>query len=519
MKKTKLTRNFTLKIMSVFIGFLIWFIVVNVDNPVSSKSITIAGENVELQNTAYVDSANMMCMQDDDPDPIRVTITGERRLLSRITQTNITLTADLQQAGSLDTDPVMVPITASCPGISPENIKVTPQYLSVRLEEKVTQEFLVNVNYGSSQPGKGYEVGSQTASPEKVKITGPKSLVNKIDKVNATVDVDGRTKDFSEEAELNIIDKNQDSLAGRMAYLTIDNTKVVVTTKFWKIRTGVNIGADYVGVPADGYQVESVTTVPDTVSIAGTDEALETLKQNDNTIWIGGTDIDITGETTDIEKKVSLKDVLPEDVKLTSGTSEDVWVKVSILPIGSHSYGLPSNQVTVDNLVDNLLVTFGTDKIEIRVKATAGELDDFNLDEVKASVDLKDMEVGSYQIPVTVKLTSGTSEDIWVKVSILPIGSHSYGLPSNQVTVDNLVDNLLVTFGTDKIEIRVKATAGELDDFNLDEVKASVDLKDMEVGSYQIPVTVKLPKGFELLDDVVADVTISEVSNSDTNNE
>ena len=196
MKKTKLTRNFTLKIMSVFIGFLIWFIVVNVDNPVSSKSITIAGENVELQNTAYVDSANMMCMQDDDPDPIRVTITGERRLLSRITQTNITLTADLQQAGSLDTDPVMVPITASCPGINPENIKVTPQYLSVRLEEKVTQEFLVNVNYGSSQPGKGYEVGSQTASPEKVKITGPKSLVNKIDKVNATVDVDGRTKDF-----------------------------------------------------------------------------------------------------------------------------------------------------------------------------------------------------------------------------------------------------------------------------------------------------------------------------------
>ena len=413
MKKTKLTRNFTLKIMSVFIGFLIWFIVVNVDNPVSSKSITIAGENVELQNTAYVDSANMMCMQDDDP------------------QTNITLTADLQQAGSLDTDPVMVPITASCPGINPENIKVTPQYLSVRLEEKVTQEFLVNVNYGSSQPGKGYEVGSQTASPEKVKITGPKSLVNKIDKVNATVDVDGRTKDFSEEAELNIIDKNQDSLAGRMAYLTIDNTKVVVTTKFWKIRTGVNIGADYVGVPADGYQVESVTTVPDTVSIAGTDEALETLKQNDNTIWIGGTDIDITGETTDIEKKVSLKDVLPEDVKLTSGTSEDVWVKVSILPIGSHSYGPPSNQVTVDDLADNLLVTFGTDKIEIRVKATAGELDDFNLDEVKASVDLK----------------------------------------------------------------------------------------DMEVGSYQIPVTVKLPKGFELLDDVVADVTISEVSNSDTNNE
>ena len=232
MKKKKLTRNLSLKIMSVLIGFLIWFIVVNVDNPVSSKSITIPGDKVELQNTAYVDSANMMCMQDDNPDSIRVTITGERRLLTRITQANITLTADLQQAGSLDTNPVMVPITASCPGISPENIKVTPQYLSVRLEEKVTQEFLVNVNYGSSQPGKGYEVGSQTASPEKVKITGPKSLVNKIDKVNATVDVDGKTKDFTEEAELSIIDKNQDSFAGRMSYITRGLLQMVIR---WRV--------------------------------------------------------------------------------------------------------------------------------------------------------------------------------------------------------------------------------------------------------------------------------------------
>ena len=425
MKKKKLTRNLSLKIMSVLIGFLIWFIVVNVDNPVSSKSITIPGDKVELQNTAYVDSANMMCMQDDDPDPIRVTITGERRLLTRITQANITLTADLQQAGSLDTNPVMVPITASCPGISPENIKVTPQYLSVRLEEKVTQEFLVNVNYGSSQPGKGYEVGSQTASPEKVKITGPKSIVNKIDKVNATVDVDGKTKDFTEEAELSIIDKNQDSFAGRMSYITIDNTKVIVTTKFWKIRTGIKIGVNYDGVPADGYQVESVTTVPDTVSVAGTDEALETLKQNENTLWLGGTDIDISGESADIEKKVSLKDALPEDIQLTSGTSEDVWVKVSILPLGSHSYGLPSNQIEVKDLADDLQVTFGTDKIEIRVKATDGSLDDFDLDKVKASVSLADMGVGSYQIPVTVKLPSGFEllEDVVADVTISEISN------------------------------------------------------------------------------------------------
>ena len=55
-----------------------------------------------------------------------------------------------------------------------------------------------------------------------------------------------------------------------MAYLTIDNSKVLVTTKFWKIQTEVKISGEYVGEPAAGYRVDSVTTVPDTISLAGT---------------------------------------------------------------------------------------------------------------------------------------------------------------------------------------------------------------------------------------------------------
>lgn len=425
MKKRKLTNNIPLKIMSLLVGIMVWVIVVNVDNPISQKNITIQGENVEVLNTAYVDSANKMCLQDDDPSPVRVTITGDRKTLSRIAASDITVTADLQQAVSLDTDPVMVPITASCPGISAGNIEVTPQYLSVHLEEKATQEFLVNVNYGDSKPGKGYEVGTQIASPEKVKITGPKSLVNKIDKVNATVSVEGKTEDFTEDVSLTITDKNQDAFSSRMAYLTIDNSKVLVSTKFWKIRTEVKIQGEYTGKPADGYYVDSVTTVPDTISLAGTDEALDSLRQDDNTLWIGGSSIDITGKSGDIEEKVSLKDVLPENTKLTSGTSEDVWVRVSILPEGSHSYGLLSNEVKVENMPENLQLAFGTDKIEIRVKAVIGEIDDFDVKDVKASIDLKDMTEGSYQIPVKVELPEGYEllEDVTTDITISEISN------------------------------------------------------------------------------------------------
>ena len=422
----KLTANIPLKIMSILVGILVWLLVVNVDNPIKTRTIIIPGENVEVINKAYVDSDNKMVMQDDNPDPVRVSVTAERKTLARLTASDISVVADLQQAGNLDTKPVMVPSAASCSGVSADNIKVTPQYLEVRLEEKASQDFLVNANYGTSTPGKGYEVGTQTASPEKVRITGPKSLINKIDKVNATVNVDGKTKDVTEDVNLQIIDKNQDSLTdGKMAYLTIDNPKVTVTTKFWKIRTGVKLRAGYTGEAADGYQVDSVTTVPDTISIAGTDEALEKLRLEDNTLWISGDGVDISGEKGDMEKKVSLKDVLPEDTKLTSGASEDVLVRVSILPVGSRTFSLPANEIEVDNKPSDLQFAFDTDSISVKVKAVDGDIDEFDVSDIKASIDLDGKTEGSYEVPVTVKLPKGYEllEDVTTDVTISEISN------------------------------------------------------------------------------------------------
>lgn len=422
----KLTANIPLKIMSILVGILVWLLVVNVDNPIKTRTIIIPGENVEVINKAYVDSDNKMVMQDDNPDPVRVSVTAERKTLARLTASDISVVADLQQAGNLDTKPVMVPIAASCSGVSADNIKVTPQYLEVRLEEKASQDFLVNANYGTSTPGKGYEVGTQTASPEKVRITGPKSLINKIDKVNATVNVDGKTKDVTEDVNLQIIDKNQDSLTdGKMAYLTIDNPKVTVTTKFWKIRTGVKLRAGYTGEAADGYQVDSVTTVPDTISIAGTDEALEKLRLEDNTLWISGDGVDISGEKGDMEKKVSLKDVLPEDTKLTSGASEDVLVRVSILPVGSRTFSLPANEIEVDNKPSDLQFAFDTDSISVKVKAVDGDIDEFDVSDIKASIDLDGKTEGSYEVPVPVKLPKGYEllEDVTTDVTISEISN------------------------------------------------------------------------------------------------
>ena len=426
MKKRKITDNIPLKIMSVAVAVVLWLIVVNIDNPIGTNYYTI--NDVELINKEYVESSDTigkMCMPEQNQDSIKIAITASKKIRDKIKVTDISAVADLQQAVSLDTNPVMVPITVTCsvPGVSSNDIKVTPQNLSVNLDEKETQEFVVNVSRGDTKPGKDYEVGSLTANPEKVRITGPKTLVNKIDKVNATIELDGNTQDFTQDVNLTIIDKNQEALSdSEMNSLRIENNaKVVVTARLWKIRQGVGISASYVGTPADGYEVGSVKTVPDTISVAGSTEGLESLAENNNVITIPADSIDISGESKDVEKKISLNNLLPDNVKLTSDSSEDVWVTVNILPVGSKEFDIPTKNIEVKNKPDDLQVTFETAQIELRIKSDTKNMDDLDAKkDIKLSIDLDGKKEGNYEVPVKVVLPDGyeTVEDVTTEVVI-----------------------------------------------------------------------------------------------------
>lgn len=402
--KKKMGNNISLKILSLIIAVVVWLLVVNIDNPIGTKSFVIS--DVQLLNEAYIDADGKMCMQDSEQVPIRVTIKAQRKVLDKITVNDFRAVADLQQAVSLKTDPVMVPITVTCDKILPNNIEVTPNNLSLHLEDKDTQEFVVNVTTNNTKPDKDYEVGALTSNPEKIKITGPKSLINKIDKVNASIDVDGATEDVTQEKDVTIIDKNGEEFTDLdMSYLNV--SRVYVTARLWKVQSDVKISAEYTGTPADGYQVESISTTPNVISVAGSEDALSSLKEQNNTIWIPGTAADISGRSSDFEEKINLSDYLPDGLKLTSDSSEDVFIRVNILPEGSNVCEIPTKNILVENQPNGMQVAFDTATIEIRVKKSEDDLDDLTENDIKASIDLKDKEEGSYEVPVKVSIPDG----------------------------------------------------------------------------------------------------------------
>ncbi|RGU31158.1 hypothetical protein DWW86_11105 [Ruminococcus sp. AF17-22AC] len=402
--KKKLGNNLGLKILSFVIAILVWLLVVNINNPIGTKSFVIS--DVQLLNEAYIDADGKMCMQDEEQVPIRVTIKAQRKILDKISVNNIRAVADLQQAVSLNTDPVMVPITVLCDHIMQDNIEVSPQNLSLHLEDKDTQEFVVNVTTDNTKPDRGYEIGTLTSNPEKIKITGPTSLINKIDKVNASIDVDGATEDITTEKDVKIIDKNGEEFTDSdMGYLNV--SRVYVTAKLWKVQANVKIKAGYSGSPKSGYQVESVSTTPNVISVAGSEEALATLKDQNNTITIPDYVADISDRDSDLEEKINISDYLPDGLKLTSDSSEDVFVRVNVLPMGSSVCEVPTKNIVVNHAPDGMQVSFDTANIEVRVQKTDSSLDDLTEDQIKASIDLSDVGEGSHEVPVSIEIPDG----------------------------------------------------------------------------------------------------------------
>ncbi|MDO4647478.1 MAG: CdaR family protein [Eubacteriales bacterium] len=455
--KSLLTNNIGLKIVSVIAAILIWLLVVNIDNPSISRTFIIS--SVEILNEAYIEDTGKVCLKNEDAPSIRVTISGTAKSLKGLREDNIKLTADLRQAVNLDTDPVMIPIVASLQGtqgILSSAVSVSPQNLEVTLEEKVSNEFMVSIS-NTSKVGKGYEIGTQTVNPDKIRITGPKSLLGKIDTVNVYPYLEKKTSDYTADEDVVVIDKNGDTLSEyAMSNLKIENEgKVTVTTELWPTRSDITLRAQTSGSPATGYIAESVSTVPETVTVAGTEEALKMLSEQDNSIELEA--VDISGKDSDVEEKVSLAEILPEDLKLANGISDEVLVRINILPDGGKTFSLPTSAIvtilededlknwksrvsnvsknkndTKDMSEDKKQVSFALDKIEFRVKAVEAEdgtipdIDDFRVEDVRAYIDLREQEDGTgIVVPVTLELPDGYEliDEVTTEVTIAPIAT------------------------------------------------------------------------------------------------
>lgn len=408
--KEKILNNLSLKIISVVIAFVIWLLVANENDPVITKIYSV---KVSITNGNYLDELNKSYQVEDSDRTVVVYLKGKKSVVSN--RSDLVVEADLTQIVDLDSDPTYVPVKMkSVSGISMEDVTIMPQTIPVYIEDVAEKDFMITVNT-TGTPGTGYEIGECVAQPEMVTIQGPNSIVNTIKSVVATVDVSGLTKSTQLKESLTIIDQNGERLTSdAMSFLTIfnvnENQEIDVSVELWRVVDDIKVIAQYVGEPARGYQVDKIITTPETISVAGSEEALKFLEENSNTIKIPEEMINIEGASQDIQTNIKLSSILKEEdgFKIPAELAQSVYVRINILPNGSREYSVDSADIAIEGLAPNLRMSFIQSKVSVRIKATNHELNVLsqNTDRIKISMDLTGYTAGQYTVPLKVVLPS-----------------------------------------------------------------------------------------------------------------
>lgn len=423
MKKSKLFSNPGLKIASLVIAFFLWLVIMNVSDPVTLK--TFYGVNVTFSNVSYLESRGLAYEVVAGFGTVDVSVKTHRSSVEKLSSEKITAVADLTQVVDFDSDPVMVPVKVSVPGVAADSVTVSPRNVQIKLEEMKSKEFVVNATTGDSSPDNGYEVGQMDPNPEQVTIRGSASLINSIDMVQAEVDVTGLKTNADLSAALHIFDKNGNELTEtQMSYLSLnvdpDSIKVHVT--LYPVDTGVTIEAETYGKAKEGYQIGNISINPETVSVVGDEATIKTLKDAGNKIVIDKESqaIDISDASSDKTVKVDLTNYLPDGIRLASGLSNTVVVQVQIIPYDSRSLSIDPKDVVKTNLSSNLNAVINDTELSIRVRGSSDVLESLTTEQITASVDLSGMSEGTYSVNVDVKLPDGLTlvEPVTAEVTI-----------------------------------------------------------------------------------------------------
>ena len=263
-----------------------------------------------------------------------------------------------------------------------ENLKLT-------IEDMKRTQFVINTNI-SGEPADGYVVGTVTPSQNVVRVSGPESIINQIDHVDATVDIrDTYTSDITTSVELKFHDENHNEIKSSSIKTNISAINVVVTilaTKEVPLKFAVT------GEPASGYLTTgSVVSVPETITIAGRKSVLDSVSE----ILIADSSLSVEDATEDITKIISAKKYLPYGTQFADSTfNGNVSVTVGVEPEASKELEVPVRNFAIGNAPEGFDVEikeFQDESVKTYTVAVTGIADDVNSLDAKDVIGVVDM--------------------------------------------------------------------------------------------------------------------------------
>ena len=316
----KLKNNSKIKIISLLSAMVLWMYVMAIVDPEETKLF----ENipVTITNKNELNERDLVIYPEQDLTT-NIYVTGKLSNLKKVTKDDINVYGQINNPLEGNNE-IYLKVSTS----QRVNYDFKNPVMIVTLEKIISEDKSIKVDITGSGKNNVDNIMLQD-NIDKVSISGPRSLVNKVKRVVGTVKVSGESNNFSQSIKLEPVDANG------------------------KVVEGIELEKDSVNV---NITLLTQKTVPITLKLSDNSESGVNYTMSQNTVTIKGKK-DIVDSINDIETQpVKLSEILP-------GTSKDIYLQV---PSG---ITIETKYITIKkNSEENAVAeyTYTAENIEIR---------------------------------------------------------------------------------------------------------------------------------------------------------
>ena len=414
--KKLLTRNLGLKLASLLLAFVLWFLVAQIYDP--KDTVTFNNIQVRLINTELLDEEGKVYEVLDNSNLVRVTVTGPQSIVkSELRRSDIVVEADMSKLTDINT----IAITYYCENISNDSVEIKGNHDSVRLNvEDKTSKWIKLESNTIGDVASGYMIGNVTLDQTNIEVTGPKSAISQVDHAGVDINVTDSTTSLSANVDIKLYDADDNELVLESVKKNVDSAYMTVEVLATK---EVPVEIEYMGVPEAGYMGtgEGESSVP-TVRIAGTVSTLVGI----SAITVPEDRMNITGQSDNLVDIINLKEYLPANVRLADKSFDGkITATVYIEPIVSKDLTVAAENISVTGVPDGMEaeITSTAEEYNITVSGLSRDVSILHDSSVTGILNLtqwmedngvEELTPGTYTIPVTFNL----AEDITVTPDI-----------------------------------------------------------------------------------------------------
>ena len=365
-------------VISFILAFALWFYVVGQMNPPMRK--TYRDIAITLTNEQSLSDNGLSVLNWSD-DSLRVTVSGKRSTINKLSKADIVATVDLTNAAE-GTNKLPIDLKI------PENIEIDNQSLdeiTVSVEERITKTRDVRVQYLGDHPA-GSEPATIKADPDSVRVSGAKSIVEKVSYVKAEVNSD----EMPDELSSSMSDLTPVTSGGNtVENVSLSSTQCKITSILYKTRK-VKLIVPVRDKSDDGYT--RTTSCQDMITIKGPTADIASVKR------IKTEPVDITGIRENM--KIDVVPILPEgiyaaeadrDIKLTVKVSKDKAKDEKNKGSQTRSFTYTEDDVELRN-TGAAQFEAEQESIEVQVTGTAEQLAGIKSSDIILYVDLSQIE-------------------------------------------------------------------------------------------------------------------------------